>query len=228
MAALGSARSRDEVTAILHLNAGAHPSISANGQFLGASQQIPGLLKPLLDVPAAQLTANIEKPYLTLQLILAGCSHISAAACHTVGTTNRARLPRESFNAKSDYVATPLSAAGRAAMIAATENPGSGSLLCDAYGGAINRIAPDATAFIHRDPLFCIQYYGAGATSGWIDHAPTKMRPHVSGMAYQNYLDPTLRDWQHAYFGRHLARLQDTRTRVDPHHYFNFPQAIGR
>jgi FAD/FMN-containing dehydrogenase len=219
---------RDEVTAILHLNAGTHPSISTNGQFLGSSQLIPGMLNSLLSVPGAVLATNVEKPYFALQVLLAGCSNIGAAACHTVGTSPRGTLPRESFNAKSDYVSKSLPAAGRAAMIAATEHPGAGSLLCDAYGGAINRIAPDATAFIHRDPLFCIQYYGAGATTAWIDQAHTKLRPYVSGGAYQNYIDPALQDWQHAYYGQNLARLEATRARIDPNHYFNFPQAVGR
>jgi hypothetical protein len=132
------------------------------------------------------------------------------------------------FNAKSDYVGTPLPHAGRAAMIAAVEANGSGSLLCDAYGGAINRIAPTATAFVHRHQLFCIQYYGSGATAAWIDQARTKLHPYVSGQAYQNYIDPSLKNWQHAYYGPNLHRLAVTRKRVDPHHYFNFPQAIGR
>jgi FAD/FMN-containing dehydrogenase len=219
---------RDEVTSILHLSSGTTPSIMANGQFLGPSQTVPEILRQLLSVPGAQLTANLERPYFSLQLLLAGCSDVGAAACHTVGTSARGTLPRETFNAKSDYVAKALPAAGREALIAAAEHPGSGSLLCDAYGGAINRVAADATAFLHRDPLFCIQYYGAGATAQWIEQAAAKMRPYVSGMAYQNYIDPSLQGWEHAYYGRHGARLEAARARVDPHHYFNFPQAIGR
>jgi FAD/FMN-containing dehydrogenase len=38
---------------------------------------------------------------------------------------------------------------------------------------------------------------------------------------------PTLKGWQQAHYGENLSRLQQTRSRVDPHHYFNFPQAIG-
>jgi FAD/FMN-containing dehydrogenase len=218
----------DRATSILHLNSGSQPSINANGQFLGSSGALPGLLGPLLAVPGAVLSSHFDMPYMPLQLVLAGCAGRSVTACHTVGAGPGGTLPRNTFNAKSDYVARPLSRAGRAAMIAAVEANGSGALLCDSYGGAINRIAPTATAFVHRQQLFCIQYYGNGSTAAWIDQAWSKMRPYVSGQAYQNYIDPSLRTWQHAYYAQNLQRLKSIRKRVDPHHYFNFPQAIGR
>ena len=91
-----------------------------------------------------------------------------------------------------------------------------------------HRVAPSATAFAHREQLFCIQYYGNGATAAWISQAWSKMRPYVSGQAYQNYIDPTLKGWQQAYYAQNLRRLKATRKRIDPDHYFNFPQAIGR
>ncbi len=218
----------DRVTTILHLNAGSEPSITANGQYLGPSFRVPGLLRALLDVPGAKLATNADLPYLQLQLLLAGCSGHSVAACHTVGAGPHGVLPRNTFNAKSDYVAKPLPHAGRAAMIAAVEARGSGALLCDAYGGAINRVAPTETAFVHREQLFCIQYYGNGSTAAWIDQAWSRMRRYVSGQAYQNYIDPSLQHWRRAYYGANLKRLEATRKRVDPGHYFNFPQAIGR
>jgi FAD/FMN-containing dehydrogenase len=217
----------DSATSILHVNSGSPPSINANGQFLGAAAAVPALLRPLLAVPGANLASNTDMAYFPLQLLLAGCSGHSLVACHTVGTRPGGTLPRNTFNAKSDYIGTALPAAGRAAMIAAAEAPGSGALLCDSYGGVINRVAPGATAFVHRDELFCIQYYGNGSTAAWIDQARTKMHPYVSGQAYQNYIDPTLQNWQSAYYGRNLPRLETIRRQVDPHHYFNFPQAIG-
>ncbi len=61
-----------------------------------------------------------------------------------------------------------------------------------------------------------------------MQQAWTKLRPFVSGHAYQNYIDPDLHGWEQAYYGSNFARLERTRARVDPHHYFNFPQAIGR
>ena len=218
----------DRITSILHLNAAGPPSINANGQYLGPAGDIPGLLAPLLGVGGAVLSVNREAPFLATQLLLANCNNKSVAACHTVNAAPGGTLPRESFNAKSDYVVKPLDRAGRAAMIAAAEAPGVGSLLCDAYGGAVGRINPTATAFAHRNPLFCIQYYGVGPSAGWIHQAWSKLRPHVSGAAYQNYIDPALPNWQNAYYAQNLKRLEAVRKLVDPHHYFNFPQAIGR
>jgi FAD/FMN-containing dehydrogenase len=216
----------DKITSILHLNSG--PSIEANGQYLGSHGDVPGLARPLLGVPGAELHANVEKSYLDIQMLLAGCEGKTVAACHTVGAASGGAMPRETFNAKSDYVSKLLPRAGRAAMIAAAEAPGSGALLCDAYGGAVGRVDPAATAFVHRHPLFCIQYYGNGSTGAWIDQAWTKMRPYVTGGAYQNYIDHSLQHWQVAYYGQNLPRLEAIRKQVDPDHYFNFPQAIGR
>ena len=75
-------------------------------------------------------------------------------------------------------------------------------MLLDSYGGAINRVAPDATAFVHRNALCSIQYLaywdsavGARPAASAGSAASTRaMRPYVSGFAYQNYIDPDLRD----------------------------------
>jgi hypothetical protein len=94
----------------------------------------------------------------------AGCLGDPLRSCHTRGASRGGTLPRAAFYTKFDYVDEPLSAAGRRTMIDWIErrnrNPslGSGALLLDSYGGALNRPKPGATAFVHRDELFCIQY----------------------------------------------------------------------
>jgi hypothetical protein len=89
-------------------------------------------------------------------------------------------------------------------------------------------VAPSATAFVHRDALACIQYLTYNGGSNWLSSTWSKMRPYVSGMAYQNYIDSSLKNWQQAYYGSNYKRLESIRSSVDPHHMFNFPQAIGR
>jgi hypothetical protein len=218
------------ITSILHVNGGGGASINANGQFFGSPGQLRGLIRPLLSVRGARLTTNISLGYFGLQMLLAGCATISYPACHTVGSSARGTLPREAFRAGSDYVSRPLSAAGRRAVVNAAEaaGPAGGSLLFDSYGGAINQLHPNATAFVHRNELFCIQYFTSGGSSAWVGRARALMRPYVSGQAYQNYIDPNLKNWQQAYYGSNYQRLLAIRKKYDPHHFFNFPQAIGR
>ncbi len=50
----------------------------------------------------------------------------------------------------------------------------------------------------------------------------------TSDRRWMNYIDPSLKDWPEAYYAHNLQRLKATRRRIDPDHYFNFPQAIGR
>jgi FAD/FMN-containing dehydrogenase len=213
-------RSNSRLTSIFHINGAGSPSVSANGQLLGNPSGLRGLIGPLLGVPGAQLFTTTTRNYLSMQLLLAGCSG------HGV------QLQRTSFRAKSDYVAKPLPSAGRRVLIRAAEEraelPGSGAILFDSYGGAINRVSPTATAFAHRNQMFAVQYLTYNGGGAWLGQTWQAMRPYVSGQAYQNYIDAGLPKWQQAYYAQNYGRLQATRKRVDPEHFFNFPQAIGR
>jgi len=135
---------------------------------------------------------------------------------------------RSTFAAKSDYVATPLSSAGIDTLLRAVEAraaaPARASVLLDAYGGAINRIPKAATAFVHRDQLFSVQYVAgwnpaggdppAGAAISWLRNTHAAMRPHVSGQAYQNYIDAELPRWGLAYYGSNYQRLRRVKRRT--------------
>jgi FAD/FMN-containing dehydrogenase len=106
----------------------------------------------------------------------------------------------------------------------------------DAYGGAINQVAADATAFVHRNALFSIQYTASwnptdptstiSANLSWLSNTWQAMRPYVNGEAYQNYIDPDLANWQQAYYGTNLARLQQVKATYDPANLFHFAQSI--
>jgi FAD/FMN-containing dehydrogenase len=223
---------RSQLTSIFHLNGGnGVASVSVTGQYLGPAADLGRLLAPLSAVGGAAVRVA-DHSYLAAQLVFAGCSAVSLKACHTEGTRPGGTLARASFRAKSDYVAKPLPTAARQILVSQTEArahiPGSGAILFDSYGGAINRVAPAATAFVHRNVLFCIQYLSYSGGGPWLDSVHTKMRPYVTGGAYVNYTDPDLNDYQSAYYGSNHRRLMKIRRKYDPGHYFNFPQAIGR
>ena len=113
---------------------------------------------------------------------------------------------------------------------------GAGGVAFDALGGAVNRVAPGATAFVHRNALFMAQYTtdwtngasaaGIGNQHAWLRSLWGSMRPHASGQAYQNYIDPDLPGWRQAYYGANYARLANVKHAYDPRRLFSFPQAI--
>jgi FAD binding domain/Berberine and berberine like len=212
------------------------PRVTAFGQYFGSPSRLRRLLRPLARVSGASVSVG-SSSYMSLVLRWAGCLDEGFSACHTTGTYPGGTMPRASFYAKSDFFGRPLSARARATMVNWIERrqrsgSGSGALLFDAYGGAYNRPAADATAFVHRDMLFSLQYLayfgggGGGAANAWINGVWRALRPFASGQAYQNYIDPQLRGWQRAYYAGNLPRLREIKKQVDPEFRFRFRQAI--
>jgi FAD/FMN-containing dehydrogenase len=210
------------------------PRVTAAGQFFGSEAALRRLIRPLTRVGGASVSTG-RASMLALALRWAGCLDEGLRACHTRGTSPGGRMPRESFYAKSEYFDRAVPPRGRRRMIEWIErrqrNPagGSGALLFDAYGGAYNRPAADATAFVHRDMLFSLQIYAAGPgrpSRAWANGVARALRPFASGQAYQNYIDPALRGWERAYYGSNLARLRDIKRTYDPDFRFRFAQAI--
>jgi hypothetical protein len=173
-------------------------------------------------------------------LVEAGCESVSVAQCHLPSQDPAGTLARSASVASSAYVSTMPSSAGVAAFVRTVEDLShmlphlGGGLVFDAYGGAINALGPADTAFVHRDAICGVQASVAtGASSPavsegrtWLAHVAAAVAPHVDGAAYQNYIDPTLADWERAYYGANLGRLVAVKATYDPDDVFHFTQSI--
>src|SRR5262245_55582002 len=198
----------DALFSICFLGAGTSPTVAVSGQLLGPESRLRQLVAPLARVDGAQLTFH-SYSYLDAQLRWAGCLGKTVAECHLEGASPQGTLGRSSFEGKSDYVNEPLTGAAIETALGWIERVpaagfGSGSLLLDSHGGAINRVKPGATAFVHRNAICSGQYLaywygprGATGATAWIRGFHAAMRPHVSGFAYQNYIDRDLASWRH-------------------------------
>ena len=226
-------RAPDELFSVCRLAAGStKPTVSAFGQFFGTPAALTALIAPLLAVPGARLSVG-SSAYLDLMLRWAGCLGDTLAECHLppVGS-----LRREWFAAKSDYVATPLPPTAVATLrhwVEKRQGHGVGAVIMDSYGGAINRVPAAATAFVHRHQLFSLQYFtssvsqaGHGPALAWVRGVRAALQPWVSGYAYQNYIDPELKTWEHAYYGSNYARLRAVKRAYDPDGFFRFAQSV--
>ncbi|MFF9286843.1 FAD-binding oxidoreductase [Streptomyces griseosporeus] len=234
----------DEIWSSLHLAnyTGGTPTVTVSAFSLGTY----GELQNAVDRLAARVGADAtsvslrRRSYEQAMEIYAGCSAFDEdAQCHLPGSTPgrspRGALHRETYAARSDFFDRSISANGVQTLLAQIRNVrgGSGTVQLTALGGAVNRVAPTATAFVHRRSRMLAQYIAAwrAGTSGtaaqaWLTAAHGAMRPYASGAAYQNYTDPTLRDWRTAYYGQAASRLAQLKRQYDPHRVFTFPQAL--
>ena len=142
--------------------------------------------------------------------------------------------------AKSEFFKRPLPAGAVAALV---ENfvqggaPGqSRELDFIPWGGAYNRVPPDATAFVHRDELFQLKHSAvvtpdapAGlkqAAHRWVTRSWASVHRWGSGRVFQNFADPELEDWADAYYGPNYQRLVRVKARYDPANFFHFHQSL--
>ncbi|MBW8757314.1 MAG: FAD-binding oxidoreductase [Burkholderiales bacterium] len=216
------------------------PVIEVSGVFIGGSTGFTPIWDRFLADAGATPASQRVRTASFRDTMLAGCNGRSVSQCHLAGDTSDGTVQRGSFVATSDFFDSALPSAGIQAMLGQVEAvQGRGAemiVIMDLMGGAIARVAPDATAFVHRGALFSAQYYMSGpvgASSQQVSDARaavtlmrTTMSAWSSGEAYQNYLDPNLQDWQAAYYGANYARLVQVKAAYDPNQVFRPLQGI--
>ncbi|MFJ8469297.1 FAD-binding oxidoreductase [Streptomyces swartbergensis] len=234
----------DEIWSSLHLAsaAGGRPTVSVAAFSLGTYGELQNAVDRLADrvgAPASSVSLR-RRSYEESMEVYAGCSSFPTdAQCHLPGSTPgrspKGALGRETYAAASDFFDRSLSAAGIRTLLSqiGSVRGGTGSIAFTALGGAVNRVSPTSTAFVHRRSRMLAQYIASwrpgttGSTArSWLASAHKSMRPHASGSAYQNYTDPTLTNWRKAYYGDAAARLTNLKKQYDPTRFFTYPQAL--
>ena len=190
---------------------------------------------------SVQSESNLKVELKRLQTLAGAASELStktmtfhqAATIFNGGETNPDSVL---MKGKSDYVTEAMTGQGISTLLdGLLKAPGEIIVLCDTYGGAINKIATDATAFVHRGTTkYSIQYYmqwdSPGASDANIAMMRTlynSMRPFVSGGSYVNYCDVDLGDgYARAYWGDNLPRLMKIKAEIDPKNIFRHAQSV--
>ena len=208
----------DELASIMKVTAqgGVLSRISVVGQFVGTEAQLRATLKPLTDQ---------YDPGSTLSITAA--SSFMDAVKHFAGGTLDADSAPIFFKASSDYVfdEKKLTEDGFNTLV---KSLGAGGVtavaMCDAYGGAINRVPTSSTAFPHRvGAIYSIQYYTEWSSASqsdsrvaWMKSLRANMAPYVSGQAYVNYCDKGIENYEQAYYASNAPRLRRVKAKYDP------------
>lgn len=203
---------------------GGNGIVSAVGQFLGPATELRALLDPVLAVAQPVRQDIADRTYW-------------AAKDYLLHTTSG-----DPFAVRTRCAGGPLPEQGVAAMLAwidrwpGSSNPDGGGVAMFSWGGAMNRVSADATAFPHRDMLFLLSMdtsWGADdppevveANLRWLAGLHAEMSRYTSDSAYLNFTDPDLADWRRAYYGTNYPRLIAVKRKYDPDQVFQFDQAI--
>jgi FAD/FMN-containing dehydrogenase len=104
------------------------------------------------------------------------------------------------------------------------------------WGGAYNRVPPDATAFVHREEHFQLKHAAVldpevpatakAAAHRWVGRSWSTVHPWGSGRAFQNFADRDLENWAEAYYGTNYPRLVRVKAQYDPGNEFHADQSL--
>ncbi len=138
--------------------------------------------------------------------------------------------------AKSHIVGRQLTGAECAAIVELYRASGNSDNFIgfEPYGGAINRLAPDANAFWHRRASmdvflfsFWLQENARDAALDYVRDFDRVVQPLSNGCSYQNYPNREIENFGRVYFGGNLVRLLKVKRAYDPDNVFDFPQGLG-
>ena len=211
----------------------ANANVNVIGQHYGSLEELRAILAPLLAIGTAGERARNS----------AAIREVTPAQA---GALLSATTPVDRFASKSAVLNSRTLLTGQQVSAAAErllDWPGSGNddgagFAMFALGGEINQVPPEATAFAHRGGLFIF-----AAETCWADHDhPDVVAANLHWLgefyddifgrkppehSYQNFPDPTLKDWRRAYYGANYPRLVRVKRKYDPTGFFRYPQAIG-
>ena len=103
-----------------------------------------------------------------------------------------------------------------------------------ALGGAIGRVAPEATAFPHRDAAWLINLpatWEEAASDGeeiaWVRRSFATIEPHLTGGKYVNFMGEDEEADSGGAYGATLRRLREVKRAYDPDNVFRLNQNVA-
>jgi FAD/FMN-containing dehydrogenase len=198
------------------------PVLVMRGAYWGPRAQGLKALKPLMDATGAKLELDRVGTYFELnEWLFENIPPCPDLAREDKQSTNIAR-------------ALTLKEWGQVCKrFEASPNPWT-AVAIEAYGGAINRVARDATAFVHRKAdmnifvdVFWMDEQQHQEVEAYLDGFMALLNPMGNGESYQNYPRLSQTDYRHRYWAEQFPRLLSIKRKYDPHDTFRYAQSVS-
>jgi FAD/FMN-containing dehydrogenase len=140
---------------------------------------------------------------------------------------------------RGGYISAPVQLADWQRIVDCFEEAPSAAdiVAIEPYGGAINAVPIEDSAFIHRDvsmDLFADSFWTERgdfthnvAAREWVDSCISIAQPLMNGHVYQNYPYREFPNFRWAYWGEAFNSLLFVKQKYDPDNLFHFEQSIS-
>jgi FAD/FMN-containing dehydrogenase len=236
-------RAPNEIAASLLMNASGNPerqpTVTLFGAMLDTESQTERSLNELIAGAGTEPTAAVlehlafaaARRYLAEHAPAVERLHLTPAGKQT---------PALVYN-KSEFFRQPLPHEAIRALIdhftAARVSGQTRELDFTPWGGAYNRVHPNATAFVHRNEHFLLKHavtldHDASTQQRddareWLARSWALVHPHGSGGVFPNFPDPDLADSPRAYHGANYDRIASVKTKYDPDNVFRAEKRLA-
>ena len=218
-----------------------------SGTWYGAIDDLNVLVDQLVGevgvAPYVRAVANSS--VYNMMMSVYGCTSLTTAQCHRAGTSPEAQVARSyHYHTRSRMYDDVVPRADVDDLVTILTDPAKSTpaqdrlLYFEALGGVANEPARTDTAYVHRTTkmlagvtaqLLDANYTADDVTvsESWLADAFTTLDRHSLRESYQNYMDPSLKDWRRAYYAENYPRLVRIKRAYDPHGFFRFARGIG-
>lgn len=208
----------DRLTTTIDLQSRQAGKIESTGQLLGSADELKRLIQPLLRAGTPIEVSVRTVPFIKAVEFFAESDLNLAPKFKISGTYAFKPLPPEGIRVLRRFLAN---APNRHA-----------SIWSQSLAGAVARIPPTATAYVHRQARNILELSSrwfkdeeAARNADWVHRLRQALKPYTRG-DYVNFPDLSIRDWQQAYYGVNFKRLTRIKRKYDPRNVFRFAQSI--
>jgi FAD/FMN-containing dehydrogenase len=224
---------------------GTVPAVNVMLASRGTQDELTAEAARLLALTGAPTTRqDAALTYQALEMLIFGCGGLTGDQCRRSEKTTTGVLTRPAYALeRSRFGAAPFTAAQWTDVMSAFDagrHSGQARYLdLHMFGGAANDPARTATAYVHRDSLFAVNYRAfindpaavtaenTASAKSWVDGGFATVDPLSNKESYQNWMDAELVDWKQSYYAENYARLAAVKRARDPYGFFRFAQGIG-
>jgi FAD/FMN-containing dehydrogenase len=207
-----------KLTSQIELHAKCKNLIIAEGQYIGSSDKLKKLIRPLVKHTKPRKIEINNVPFIK------AVEHFNDPAGNIPSLFKR--------SGSFIYEALPPKAICIMKQFLAKAPNEEASIWQQSLGGAVKDISPKETAYYHRNAIIAQEYLTkwtkeveARENIKWTEELRVALKPFIKG-DYVNWPDLFIKKWPESYYGENFNRLRKVKSEVDPHNVFRFKQSI--